>query len=258
MEAWVKTTGSMSINNGNSKAIINVLVVCGTFFALIYSTRFNDPTDPLVRASALDYFFALEPLLALLAIMAGVRYRWLDWTKEQYDRLKFPLSGAELLTFVGFVSGLCFIYQFTFPILPDASGVIWAAYATPSIFALVGLIWTSQQDKATGGKIRIWSAILYALMLVAIGADLFLNLNMASASRTERMALGYINSKYSAKSPKGIRLNYFIYVTSPADSNSIVSLAIDHATWDRIGKGDAIKFRLFRGGLGQDYWQYER
>ena len=239
-----------------SKAIINVIVVCGTFFVLAYSVVFNDPHFPLEQASALDYIFALEPLFALLAIMVGVRYRWLDWTKENYDRMKFPLSGAELLTFVGFISGFCFAHQFTFPILP-ASDVNWATYAVICVIALVGLVWTSQQDKAAGGKIRIWSAIWYALMMIAIGSEIFLTINMASASRTERMVLGYIHSKYSASSAKGISRNYYVQVTSPMDSNSIVSVTIDHATWDRIGKGDAIKLRFFRGGLGQDYWQYE-
>ena len=76
------------------KAVINVIVVCGMFFAVGYSIRFNDPDFPLEQASALDYVYALEPLLALIAIMAGVRFGWLDWTKENYDRLKFPLSGA--------------------------------------------------------------------------------------------------------------------------------------------------------------------
>ena len=239
------------------KAVINVIVVCGTFFVLAYSIAFNDPNDPLERASALDYFFALEPLLALLVIMAGIRFGWLDWMKEQYDRMKFLLSGAELLTFVGFISGFCFAHQFTFPILPDASSVNLATYCFIGIIALVGLVWTSQQDKAAGGKIRIWSAIWYALMMVAIGADMFLNINMASASRTDRMVLGYIHSKYSTSSAKGISRNYYVEVTSPTDSNSIVLVTIDHASWDRKREADAIKLRLYRGGLGQDYWQYE-
>jgi len=270
-----------------SKAIINVIVVCGTFFVLAYSVVFNDPNFPLEQGSVLDYTFALEPLLALLAIMVGVRNGWIEWTKEHYDRvhnrlsaptgvarfdglkealgevrrtralMKFPLSGAELLTFVGFISGFCFLHQFSFPILPDASGVNWAMYAAPSFFALVGLIWTSQQDKATGGKIRIWSAIWYALMMFAIGADMFLNINMASASRAERMVLANIHSKYSTTSSKGNTHIYYVHVTSPTDSNSIVSLAIDRASWDRVRNGDVIKLRLYRGGLGQDYWQYE-
>jgi hypothetical protein len=240
-----------------SKAIINVIVVCGTFFVLTYFVVFNDPYVPLEQASALDYFFAPEPLFALLAIMAGVRYRWLDWTKEHYDRMKFPLSGAELLTFVGFISGFCFAHQLTFPILPDTSSVNLATYCFVGIIALVGLVWTSQQDKAALGKISIWSAIWYALMMVAIGADMFLNINMASASKTERMVLANVHSKYSTSSAKGISRIYYVDVTSPTDSNSIVSLAIDHATWDRKSKGDAIKLRLYRGGLGQDYWQYE-
>jgi len=248
---------------------------------------FNDPNFPLEQGSVLDYTFALEPLFALLAIMVGVKNGWIDWTKEHYDRvhnrssaptrvarfdglkealgkvrrnralMKFPFSGAELLTFVGFISGLCFLHQSSFQILPDASGVNWATYAASSFFALVGLIWTNQQDKATGGKIRIWSAIWYALMMFAIGADMFLNINMASASRTERMVLGYIHSKYSVSGAKGISRNYYVDVTSPTNSNSIVSLSIDRATWDRTGKGDVIKLRFFRGGLGQDYWQYE-
>ena len=240
-----------------SKAIINVIVVCGTFFVQTYFVVFNDPHFPLEKASALDYFFALEPLLALLAIMAGVRYRWLDWTKEQYDRMKFPLSGAELLTFVGFISGFCFVHQLTYPILPDASGVNWATYAFVCALALPGLVWTSQQDKSAKGKVSIWSAIWYALMMVAIGAEMFLNINMASASKTERMLLANVHSKYSTSGAKGISRIYYVDVTSPTDSNSTVSLAIDYATWDRKGKGDAIKLRLFRGGLGQDYWQYE-
>jgi hypothetical protein len=94
-------------------------------------------------------------------------------------------------------------------------------------------------------------------MMVAIGADMFLNINMASASRTERMVLGYIHSKYSTSSPKGTSRCYYVDVTSPTDSNSIVSLAIDRARWDRVRNGDVIKLRFFRGGLGQDYWQYE-
>ena len=94
-------------------------------------------------------------------------------------------------------------------------------------------------------------------MLLFIGADMFLNINMANASRTERMVLGYINSKYTTTSKNGNH-SYHVYVTSPTDTNSIVSMPIDRLTWDRIGKGDAIKLRLFRGGLGQDYWQYER
>jgi hypothetical protein len=229
--------------------------VCGTFFVLAYSVVFNDPHFPLEQGSALDYIFALEPLFALLAIMVGVRNGWLDWTKEHYDRMKFPLSGAELLTFVGFISGLCFVHQFSLPILPDASGVNWAAYAVICFIALPGLVWTSQQDKATRGKISIWSAIWYALMMVAIGADMFLNLNMASASRTERMVLGHIHSKYSTSGAKGTSRYYYVHVTSPTDSNSSVSLAIDRASWDRVRNGDVIKLRFFRGGLGQDYWQ---
>ena len=248
---------STSETPASRKAIINVIVVCGTFFVLTYSAVFNDPHFPLEQASALDHIFAVEPLFSFLAIMAAVRFRWLDWTKEHYDRMKFPLSGAELLTFVGFVSGLCFLYQFTFPILPDVSGVNWATYAVICVIALPGLVWTSRQDKAAGGKIRVWSAIWYALMMFAIGADMFLNINMASASRTERMVLGYIHSKYSVSGAKGISRNYYVDVTSPTNSNSIVSLSIDRATWDRTGKGDVIKLRFFRGGLGQDYWQYE-
>ncbi len=239
------------------KAVVNVIVVCGTFFVLAYSVVFNDPHFPPEQASALDYIFALEPLLALLAIMVGVRNRWLDWTKEHYDRMKFPLSGAELLTFVGFISGFCFAHQFTFPILPDASSVNLATYCFIGIIALVGLVWTSRQDKAAGGKIRVWSAIWHALMMVAIGSEIFLNINMASASRTERMVLGYIHSKYSTSSAKGISRNYYVQVTSPTDSNSIVSVTIDHASWDRKREGDVIRLRFFRGGLGQDYWQYE-
>jgi hypothetical protein len=249
---------------------------------------FNDPNFPLEQGSVLDYTFALEPLFALLAIMVGVRNRWIDWTKEHYDRvhnrssaptrvarfdgrkealdkvrrnlalMKFPFSGAELLTFVGFISVLCFLHQSSFQILPDASGVNWAMYAASSFFALVGLIWTSQQGKATGGKIRIWSAIWYALMMFAIGADMFLNINMASASRTERMVLANIHSKDFSTSSKGNTHKYYVYATSPTDSNSIVSVAIDYQSWNRIGKGDLIKLRFYHGGLGQDYWQYER
>jgi hypothetical protein len=239
-----------------AKAIINVVVVCGTFFVLTYFVVFNDPHAPLEKASALDYFFALEPLLALVAIMLGVRNGWLDWTKEQYDRMKFPLSGAELLTFVGFISGFCFAHQLTFPILP-ASDVNLATYGFIGIIALVGLFWTSQQDKSVKGKVSIWSAIWYALMMVAIGAEMFLTINMASASRTERMVLANVHSKYSTSSAKGISRIYYVDVTSPTDSNSTVSLAIDYQSWNRKREGDAIKLRLFRGGLGQDYWQYE-
>jgi len=239
------------------KAVINVVVVCGMFFAFGYSVVFNDPHFPLEQASALDYIYTLVPLLALLAIVAGVRYRWLDWTKEHYDRMKFPLSGAELLTFVGFISGFCFAQQLTFPMLPDASGVNLATYCFIGIIALVGLVWTSQQDKAAGGKVRIWSAIWYALMMVAIGSESFLNINMASASRTERMVLANFQSKYSTSSAKGISRIYYVDVTSPTNSNSTVSLAIDYQSWDRIRNGERIKLRFYRGGLGQDYWQYE-
>jgi len=224
---------------------------------LAYSVVFNDPNFPLEQGSVLDYTFALEPLFALLAIMVGVRNGWIDWTKEHYDRMKFPLSGAELLTFVGFISGFCFAHQFTYPILPDASSVSLATYGFIGIIALVGLVWTSQQDKAAKGKVTIWAAIWYALMMIAIGAYLFLNLNMASASRTERMVLSHIHSKYSATGAKGISRSYYVQVASPTDSTSIVSVTIDHASWDRKREGDAIKLRLYRGGLGKDYWQYE-
>ena len=249
---------------------------------------FNDPNFSLEQGSVLNYTFALEPLFSLLAIMVGVRNGWLDWTKEHYDRvhnrssaptrvarfhglkealykfrrnrtlMKFPFSGAELLTFVGFISVLCFLHQSSFGILPDASGVNWATYAAASFFALVGLIWTSQQDKSTGRMIRIWSEIWCALMMFAIGAGMFLNINMASASRTERMVLANIHSKDFSTSSKGSTHNYYVYVTSPTDSNSIISLAIDYQSWSRIGKGDLIKLRFYHGGLGQDYWQYER
>ena len=239
------------------KVVINVIVVCGTFFLLAYSMVFNDPNDSLEHASTLDYIFALEPLFSLLVLMGAVKAGWLYWTKEHYDRMSFPLSGAELLTFAGLISGFCLFHQFTFPILPDTSSVNWAAYAVICLVALLGAVWTSQEGRASGGKKRIWASILYALMLFVIGAHMFLNINMASASRTERMVLGYINSKYTTTSKNGSH-SYRVYVTSPMDSSSIVSLPIDHATWDRIRKGDAIKLRLFRGGLGQDYWQYER
>jgi hypothetical protein len=239
------------------KAIINVIVVCGTFFVLAYSVVFNDPHIPLEQASVLDYFFSIEPFLSLLAIMAGVRYRWLDWTKEHYDRMKFPLSGAELLSFVGFVSCFCFAHQLSFPILPDASGVNWATYAFVCAIALPGLVWTSQQDKSVKGKVSIWSAIWYALMMVVIGAEMFLTINMASASRTERMVLANIHSKDFSTSAKGNTHIYYVHVTSPTDSNSIVSLAIDYQSWNRVRNGDVIMLRLYRGGLGQDYWQYE-
>jgi len=240
------------------KAVINVIVVCGMFFAVGYSIRFNDPDFPLEQASSLDYMYALEPLLALLAIMAGVRFGWLDWTKENYDRLKFPLSGAELLTWVGLISGICFVYQFRFPILPDASAVNWATSSFIGIIALGGLVWTSQQEKATEGKIRIWSVIWYALTMLTIGSEISLNLNMAAASKTERLVFANIQSKYSTTGPKGIAHYYYVEVTSPTNSNGFASLPIDRASWDRVGKGSVIKLRFFRGGLGQHYWQYER
>ena len=239
------------------KVVINVIVVCGTVFLLAYSMVFNDPNDPLEHASTLDYIFAFEPLFSLLVIMGAVRGGWLDWTKEHYDRMKFPLSGVELLTFAGLFSGFCFIHQSTSPILPDESRVDWVTYAVIYLIALLGLVWSSQQDNTAGGMKRIWSAIWCALMLFVIGADMFLNVNIASASRTERMVFGYINSKYVTTSKNGNH-SYHVYVTSPTDSNRIVSLSIDRLTWDRISKGDAIRLRHFRGGLGQDYWQYER
>ena len=94
--------------------------------------------------------------------------------------------------------------------------------------------------------------------MVAIGAEIFLNINMASASKTEMMVLANVHSKYSTSSAKGISRIYYVDVTSPTDSKSIVSLAIDHATWDRKGKGDLIKLRFYHGGFGQNYWRYER
>lgn len=126
------------------------------------------------------------------------------------------------------------------------------------IIALGGLLWTSQQEKATEGKIRIWSVIWYALTMLTIGSEISLNLNMAAASKTERLVFANIQSKYSTTGPKGIAHYYYVEVTSPTNSNGFASLPIDRASWDRVGKGSVIKLRFFRGGLGQHYWQYER
>jgi hypothetical protein len=239
------------------KAVINVIVVCSTFFVLGYFVVFSEPDLFLEQATFLDYVVVMEPFLSLLAIVQGVRIGWLDWKKDQYDRMKFPLSGVELLTFVGFVSGFCLVQLLALPIHPVVGGVNWTAYAVICVIVLPGLIWTSQQDMIASGGTSIWSAILRALMLIAIAAEIFLSLNLLSAQKTDEMVLRYIQSKYSTTSARSISHHYHVNVTSPTDPIDIVSLTIDHSSWERIREGDAVKFRLFRGGLQQDYWRYE-
>lgn len=255
MPIWLSTSAPEA--SPTHKAVINASVVCGSFSVLGYFVVFSESNLFLGQASTLDYVLAFEPLFSLLVLMLGVRIGWVDWKKDHYDHMKFPLSGIELLTLVGFVSAFCLFQLLDLPILPVASGVSWTTYAFICSVAIPGLIWASRQDKAAWGKIRIWSAIWRALMMFVIAAEMFLILNMLSAERTERMVLGYIESKYSTTGSRGVGHYYHVDVTSPIYTNGIVSMTIDRANWAQIRKGDAIKLRLFRGGLRQDYWRYE-
>lgn len=239
------------------KAVINAIVVCGAFFVLGHFFVIGESDLFPERPSTLHYGLALEPLAAMLVIVQGVRIGWLDWQKGQYDRMRFPLSGAELLTFLGFVSGFCLVQLFALPMLPVASGVRWTTYAFMAAFVLPGLIWTSLQDRAALGRLSFWPVLWRILMMVAIAASLFLSLNVVSAERTENSVLGYVYSKYSTTGPRGIGHYYHLNVTAPTIQSEISSLTIDYASWAQVRNGDSITLRYFRGGLRQDYWRYE-